>query len=110
MAVYQPDVQLRIEQGRKAVEDFSEEWSDRYPDTENNESYSFWVVYNQSPVDHVVLVAVDGYRAFIPVPDRPDSDGDPWTISQYEYMIGDAITAGHRSYTDRLDMGDIEVK
>lgn len=110
MAVYQPDVNLRIEEGRKAVEDFQEEWSEKYPDTEHNESYSYWVVYNQSPVDHVVLVAVDGYRAYVPVPTRPESAGDPWTISKYEYMIGAAITGDYRAYNDRLEMGNIEVE
>jgi len=110
MAVYQPDVNLRIEEGRKAVEGFEEGWSERYPDTEHNDSYSFWVVYNQSPVDHVVLVAVDGYRAYIPVPDRPESESEPWTISKYEYMIGAAITADYRSYQERLDIGNIEVE
>jgi hypothetical protein len=109
MAVYQPDVQLRIERGPKQ-HDFTEEWSEQYADTENNELYNFWVMYGQSPIDHTPLVAVDGYRAYISPPDRPDSGDSPRTLSQYEYMIGAALSFNLKEYERHLQTANIEVR
>ncbi|MDZ7850070.1 MAG: hypothetical protein U5K70_04390 [Halodesulfurarchaeum sp.] len=61
VAVYEQDVQLRVEQGKVAVQNFQEEWSDRYPDNENNTSFSFWVIYDRSPIDHQVI-AISRWR------------------------------------------------
>lgn len=109
VAVYEDDVELRIEQGSRAVKNFTEDWTEGFPDNRNNTSYSFWLVYGGSPVDHEVIVLVDGGRAWIPVPDRPDSAGDPWTITQYENAYAAALNGDQRAYQERLDIADIEV-
>lgn len=112
VATYENNVDLRIEQGRVAVEDFSQEWSDRYPDADNNVSYSYWIVYGRSPIDHVVIVTVDGGRARIPIPLQPDPDEDDesWTITEYQDSIGAAVNGDYQAYRKWLKKGGVEVE
>lgn len=107
--VYEHDVDLRIERGDTAVEEFDEEWTN-FPNNENNASYEYWVFYGSSPIERQMIVAVDGYRASIPLPDRPNNDGEPWTISEYQYRFGQIVNHDYTTYSDYLGRAGIEVK
>ena len=109
VAVYQPDVQLRLEQGQVLQEGYRSDWSDKYPNSEDNESCEFWVMYGQSPVDRLLMVHVDGYSAFVPVPDTIPSD-EPPTVSLYEYIIGAAVSQQESLFKEKLQLAGIEVQ
>jgi len=109
VAVYQPDVQLRLEQGRLLQEEYRSEWSDKYPNSEDNESCEFWVMYGQSPVDRLLMVHVDGYSAFVPVPETTLDDESP-TISLYKYIIGAAVSHQESLFKEKLQLAGIEVQ
>lgn len=109
MAVYQPDVQLRIEQGKSLQEGYASDWSDKYANSDDNESYRFWVMYGESPIDYVSLVAVDGYAAFIKTPNLPQNSGGSHTISSYGDTIGAAVSHSYDLYQEKLQIGGIQV-
>lgn len=110
MAVYQPDPQLRIELGRVRTDAVLGVWVDRYDSAVENKCHSVWVLYNISPIDRLDIVAVEGFKAWIPVPDRPSLEGEPWMISPYQSMIGAALSPDLYAYRSCLKTGGIEVK
>lgn len=70
-AVFKEDVNLRIESDYESdviVEDFKEEWANKHADPSAT-SKSYNVYYGGTLVTYVVLVAVDGGRALLPIPD-----------------------------------------
>lgn len=109
MAVYQPDPRLRIELGRTRAAAVEGDWLERYSRATRNTRYSIWVMYNESPIDRLDAVAVEGYSAWIAVPHRPVRDGEPWTLSPYENMIGVAMAPDVDGYLSLLEVGGIEV-
>ncbi|TKX76501.1 hypothetical protein EXE53_31540 [Halorubrum sp. SD626R] len=110
IAVYEPDVNLRIELGRVSQEGYKSDWSDKYPNNEDNKSHRCWVMYQQSPVDWVTVIAVDGFSAYIKAPDPPASEGKPWTIEKYGDMIGRSISSDDRIYQEKRELAGIELK
>ncbi len=107
--VYEHDTDLRIEQGRVAVDDFKEEWAEKVPDTEHNQSHAYWLVYGRSPIEQHIVVSVDGGRADIPVPNRPTDKDDDWTITPKEHKLGGIISRNYQEYERCLNLCGIEV-
>ena len=110
MAVYQPDPQLRIELGRVQADVVQAEWVDRYDSAVENKRHRAWVFFNISPIDRLDVVAVEAFSAWIPVPDPPTTEGEPWTISPYQSMIGAALSPNLNTYRTCLEVGGIEIR
>ena len=108
--VYEHDVNLRIERGQTVNKDFREEWNETFPSHENDQSEAYWVFYGATPVERQTIVAVDGYRAYIPLPDRPDSEEDTWAISSYQDSFGEIVNQDYRAYRDHLDRAGITIE
>lgn len=100
------DVRLRIEQGRTAVSDFQEDWISGFPD-QDAAIYSFWLYLNDSPIAHRVLVAVDGHRAYLPV---PDISGDSPTTTPEEAKWGRIVTADRERFETALTYADMTIE
>lgn len=109
VAVYQPDPRLRIELGRLQTDAVEGDWLEGYSTATRNKRFSVWVMYNESPIDRLDVVAVDGYRAWISVPHRPGRDGEPWALTPYENMVGVALSPHLEEYLSLLEVGGIEV-
>ena len=109
MAVYQPDPRLRLELGLVQAGAVEEDWLEPYSTVTENNRFSVWVMYDASPIDRLDAVAVEGYSAWIPVPHRGRGDGDPWTLSPYENMVGVAMSPDLAEYLSLLEVGGIEV-
>ncbi|MEK6913795.1 MAG: hypothetical protein AABW47_03960 [Nanoarchaeota archaeon] len=62
--------------------EFNEGWVKRFPDGKAYVSYHK-ILYNSSLIKKVFLVAVDGYRMYIPLPKIDDL-----TINKFQYQIG----------------------
>ena len=63
---YKKDLNLRIERSDNDRE-FNEPWATNFPD-KNARAVNYRVFYNNSFVDEKMLVAVDGFRATLPLP------------------------------------------
>jgi len=68
-AVYRPDVSLGLAWGLRHQKDFTESWTDVFPDTNASSQYVD-VLWNGMLIDRLVFVVVDGGRSTIPMPDR----------------------------------------
>ena len=64
---------------------FDEEWVKRFPDPKAYVSYHK-IFYNSSLIKKIFLVAVDGYRMYIPLPKINNL-----TINKFQYQIGRII-------------------
>lgn len=104
--VYNHDVNLRLERGRVAVQDFQQDWTDNFPDT-NAISYGYWFYYGQSPILYQVLVSVDGHRADLPIPDREE---DRLVISATEAKYGRIVTGDRDQFDRALKRANIEIE
>lgn len=68
---YVGDVNLRIESVHAeddGLDIFEEEWATKHPDPRARRCY-YEIWYASTLVDQIMLVAVDGYRAYLPLPD-----------------------------------------
>ena len=65
--------------------EFNEEWVKKFPDPIAYASYHK-IFYNSSLIKKIFLVAVDGYRMYIPLPKINDL-----TINKFQYQIGRII-------------------
>ena len=65
--------------------EFKEEWAKRFPDQKAFVSYHK-IFYNSSLIKKVFLVAIDGYRMYIPIPEVNNL-----TINKFQYQIGKII-------------------
>ena len=63
---YKKDLNLRIERADDD-RDFNEPWAIKFPD-KNARAINYRVFYNNSFVEEKMLVAVDGFRATLPLP------------------------------------------
>jgi hypothetical protein len=67
VAAYKPDVSITIAWGLKFLDDFKEEWANKFPDPHASGGY-LDVFYNNALVFRDVYVTVDGGRAKLPLP------------------------------------------
>lgn len=106
--VYTEDVNICLERGSKAVEDFDEPW---VPGAGGQtDSYVWWLTYQNSPVEKFAVVSVDGGRANIPVPDGGQQDGGTPTLTEREANLG-RIFDQHalNGFDDYIDRSDVEI-
>ena len=99
-------MRLRIERGKVAVEDFREDWVENFPNPDAT-SHSYWLYLGDSPITQKVLVAVDGYRAFLPV---PTIRNDPPTISHNDALWGKIVTRDMADFETALGYSGIEIE
>jgi hypothetical protein len=106
--VYNEDVNIRLERGEMAVQNFDEPW---VPGAGGQtDSYVWWLTYQNSPVEQFVVVSVDGGRANIPVPDGGQSGGDTPTLTEREANLG-RIFDQHslNGFDDYINRSDVEI-
>lgn len=106
MAVYEPDVNLRLEKGEILQQGYLSNWSDKYANSASNESYELWVMYGNSPIDVHTFVSVDSHMAQIPI---PDASQNPPEISQYENTLGRVISHDVSVYQQKRKQANIKV-
>lgn len=68
-AAYRPDVSLGLAWGLQYQDDFTEGWTDVFPDKSASSQFVD-VLWNGMLVDRHLHVVVDGGRSAIPLPDR----------------------------------------
>ena len=118
---YSGDVNIRLEKQGVEKESFTEPWTEKYSDTDSTQSYHYGLYYGSSIVDTFVIVGVDGFRAFIPLPDRKfigedlgagnlDPDAFEYSLDRYHYRVGKIITQDAEVYSDKLNTGGIDIK
>ncbi len=89
--------------------EFDEEWVKRFPDKKAFVSYHR-IFYGSNLIEKVFLVAVDGYRMYIPLPTHKDLE-----INKFQYHVGKIINhlfgEGERlgNYDSYLDRAGINV-
>jgi hypothetical protein len=102
------DTRLRIRHhtGDAGVQndDFKEKWANRFPDPK---AYGFWydIVLNGDCIKRMLLVAVDGLRAYIPCP-KPAS----MTITPLQDKIGQIVAMHDMSYAEYKERIGIKVE
>ena len=91
--------------------EFEEEWVKKFPDPKAYVSYHR-IFYNSSLIKKVFLVAVDGYRMYIPLPKTNDL-----TINKFQYQIGRIINdsyggsgRGIWNYDSYLSLAGIKIR
>lgn len=67
--VYKYNILLTIHEIEESKREFHEEWAERHPDNRAF-CYKYTIKYNNNPITSILLVAVDGHRAYLPIPDR----------------------------------------
>ncbi len=102
------DTRLRVRHhsGEDGIQndDFKENWANSFPD---EHAYGLWydIVYDGGCIRRFLIVAVDGFRAYLPCPSRPDH-----TITQLEDRIGKIIAMHDNRYEDYKQRAKITVK
>jgi hypothetical protein len=71
IASYKPDVSIALAWSKTIHDDFKEDWAKGFPDPQASSHYVD-ILYNNSLVERFVYVAVDGFRAYLPLPKRDD--------------------------------------
>lgn len=100
------DIRCTIQSVRDNVrEEFYEDWVETFPDKQAYKGV-FNLCFNGSLIERFYTAGVDGYRMYIPLPDRVEM-----TISQEQYKIGSILNSfrGER-FDDYLRMAGITVK
>ncbi len=86
VAVFTRDINLRIEHSHEASgihsNDFREGWANQFPDPYAHSLY-YDIYYGMSLLDQIVLVAVDGGRAVLPLP-KTQTD---LQVSKFAYQV-----------------------
>jgi hypothetical protein len=72
LAVYRPDVAISLVWGRTEGRDFREPWANRFPDPSASMVW-FDIRYHGAPILREVMVAVDGSRCYLPLPNQRDA-------------------------------------
>lgn len=67
--VYKHNILLTIHEIESSKREFHEEWAERHPDNRAF-CYKYIIKYNNNMITSILLVAVDGHRAYLPLPDR----------------------------------------
>jgi len=80
VAVYKPDVSITLAFGLRQLEDFKEEWANKFPDPHASSSY-IDIFYNNALVFRDVSVTVDGGRSRLPLPRRKFDDAKKKVIA-----------------------------
>ena len=65
--IYKYNIQLTIHELEETKREFHEPWAERHPDSRAF-YYEYAIKYNNQTIKTIPLVAVDGYRAWLPLP------------------------------------------
>jgi len=103
---YTEDVALRIERAPfDEHSDFHEAWARNFPDPDA-QKFTVIIYYDSSPAKKEYIVAVDGYRIDIPLPDRNNL-----TISKFQYNLGEILNlVGGWDYDNYLNRAGVIIK
>lgn len=71
-ACYKPNVSISIAFGLRHLDYFNEDWANIFPDSRASSSY-FDIFYNNTLVERLLYVVVDGGRAKLPIPESVDN-------------------------------------
>ena len=82
---YESDLNVTIRVQRDEEQDFVEDWTKRVPD-KNAKRVAFDLFYSASFVERVYLVGVDGFRAYVPIPDITSK-----VITRAKYQFAKAV-------------------
>lgn len=74
IAVLKSDIDISLAWGYPCNTDFSEEWTEKFPDSSASSDYIDFR-YRGQTVFREIFVSVDGGRHYFPVPDRDIQDG-----------------------------------
>jgi len=91
-AMFNEDTNLRIEMrdNNEGIQndDFQEPWAKNHIDKQTKPT-SYWcrIYYGGTMIEKVILVAVDGHKALIPIPKRTKSLHHPGYIPIFEYRV-----------------------
>jgi hypothetical protein len=69
VASFKPDVSITMAWGLECLDNFVEEWANKFPDPSASSRY-LDIFYNNALIFRDVYVTVDGGRAKLPLPDR----------------------------------------
>lgn len=101
------DTRLRIRHhsGDDGVQndDFKESWANSFPD---EHAYGLWydIVYESGCIRRFLIVAVDGFRAYLPCPSRPAH-----TITRLQDKIGQIIAMHDTLYEEYKSRAKIKI-
>jgi hypothetical protein len=107
--IYKKDLNVRIQRKEEDELDerkFKEKWTEKFPDR-NAYRQEYALFYGSSYCGYQLLIAVDGFRAYIPI---PKSSGE-LKITKKQYSFGKIINDLNRDELDQyLKMGGISVE
>ena len=85
-------------------EDFREAWANKFPDPK---ATGFWydIEYDNGCLQRMLLVAVDGYRAYLPCPQIKDM-----MISKLQDKVGRIVADNESRYSDYLNRAGIIIE
>jgi len=86
VAVYLHDVSITLAFGLSWMNEFKEEWTEKFPDRHASSSYAD-VFYNGALVYRTQYVTVDGGRTNLPLPPRRDEASVPKAYAQFIAML-----------------------
>lgn len=105
---YREDVALRIVNQEQLESRFEAPWTRQIQS--QCQSFGYLVYYGNSPVEYQVVVAVDDFRAYIPQPQPPNAQGQPFAITPYQATIGRIITGDDQTFEAYLNRTGIEIR
>ncbi len=102
------DVALRIKRHEQLDANLQVPWTQHLQAT--SQSYSYLVYYGDSPVEYHQIASVDNFRAHIPMPQQPQTPGEPYTITPYQATLGRIITGDSQTFRAYLNNTGIEIR
>ncbi len=88
VAVCRRDLNVRLAADKESEREFCEPWTQKYPDP-NAHLIEYVLWYGASPIERFPLIAVDGYRAYLPLPKLKTME-----ITRLQFVIACAINVG----------------
>lgn len=104
---YSDDVRLRIQREEQLDPNLQTPWTANLQ--AGNQSFSYLVYYGASPVEYHAIASVDNFRAHVPIPQQPESQEDPYTITPYQETLGRIVTGDDQTFESYLSRTGIEV-
>ncbi|MDB2682560.1 hypothetical protein N9Z14_08205 [Opitutales bacterium] len=93
---YLQDPKLRIKHysGEKGIcnPEFIDDWANKFPDPQAASLY-YEIQYSSEVIERVILVGVDGYRAYLPIPER-----ETMIISELDHAVAMLIAYRYEDY------------
>lgn len=90
--IYKSDVNFRLvishDESGTHNDNFIETWANKHPDPR---AHSYWcdVCYGATVIERIILVAVDGHRAMLPLPKTGGVSSAPNTVEELDYRVAE---------------------